>query len=421
MKIKINIAEVMILVGVITLLFYSSDPVKHTDSFRYLSGSLLDPPMYGTIIYILHTLFGTLKSIIVFQTLSIGFSIIYFTRTMSNIFNLDSITKIIVSFFLFIPILQFYDNLLTEPLSYALSLLFVSLSIKLIYNFNIKNIIWSTIFATALLLTRNQFIFLYPVILLFFLGIFFLNNSKKDIAKLLVSSFFIIFIAHNSIIFLNTYKNQNSFDVNYVKKSDKWTESLAYVTLGPSYFLYIDAIYISSTKDVNLFENQNVQKTLTKIFDEMNDRQSLIKYYDGRGHFGKSFSDIRDFSHPLLLDLAIQKNTSLNNLKKEIYITLITANFTKYIKQIFKKFYDSTWLFVFIPFFMLLAGFIAFLNNKSKFSLLMIFLSIFTLGNHSVIYLFGRVQPRYFIYTDFILLVFIFILFSIFLQKKNKI
>lgn len=421
MKIKINIADVMILFGVLTLLFYSSDPVERTDSFRYLSGSLLDPPMYTKIISILQKLFGTLKSVIVFQTLSIGFGIIYFTRTMSNIFVLDNITKILVSFFLFIPILQFYNNLLTEALGYAFSLLFVSLSIKLIYNFNIKNLIWSMIFAIALLLTRNQFIFLYPVILLFFLGIFILNISKKGIAKLLISSFFIILIAHNSLIFLNTYNNQNSFNDKYVNKDDTWTESLTYVTLGPSYFLYIDSIYISNTKDVRLFENQNIQKTLTKIFDEMNARQSLIKYYDGRGHFGKSFSDIRDFSNPLLIELATQKNTSLSNLKREIYLTLIYANFTKYINQIFKKFYDSTWLFVMIPFFMLIAGFIAFLKNKSRFSLLIIFLSIFTLGNHSVVYLFGRVQPRYLIYTDFILIVFIFILINFFLQKKNKI
>ena len=421
MKIKNNITEVMILVGVFALLFYSSNPVERTDSIRYLNGSLLDPPMYSTIISILQTLFGTLKSVIVFQTLSIGLSIIYFVRTISNIFNLDYIIKFFVSFFLFIPIIQFYDNVLTEPISYALSILFVSLSIKLIYNFNNKNLIWSMIFATALLLTRNQFIFLYPVILLFFLGIFILNNSNKNIGKLLIFSFFVIFIAHNSIIFLHTFKNQNFFNDAYVNKNDKWTESLTYVSLGPSYFIYIDAIYISNIKDVELFENQKLKKTLTKIFDEMNNRQSLVKYYNGRGHFSKSLSDIRDFSNPLLLEIADQQNTSLSTLKRKISIKLITANFGKYIKQIFKKFYDSTWLFVFIPFFMLLAGFISFLKNKSKFSLLVIFLSTFTLGNHSVVYLFGRVQPRYLIYTDFILLVFIFILFSVFLQKKNKI
>ena len=148
----------------------------------------------------------------------------------------------------------------------------------------------------------------------------------------------------------------------------------------------------------------------------MNYRKSLSEYYNGRGHFSKSLTDIRDISNPLLLELAAKK-TGLSKLKREISITLISANFVKYLKLIFKKFYDSTWLFVFIPFFMLLAGFISFLNNKSKFSLV-IFLSIFTLSNHSVVYLFGRVQPRYLIYTDFILLVFILILFSVFLKEE---
>ena len=191
--------------------------------------------------------------------------------------------------------------------------------------------------------------------------------------------------------------------------------------MGPSYFVFIDAIYVSSIKDVKLFENKNLQKILIKIFDEMNNRQSLVKYYDGRGHFAKSFSDIRDYSNPLLLELASEKNTSLSKLKREISIILISANFGKYIKQIFKKFYDTNWLFVFIPLFMLIAALINFLKDKSPHSLLLIFISTFTLANHSVVYLFGRIQPRYLIYSDFILLIFIFILFSVFLQNIKTI
>ena len=42
-------------------------------------------------------------------------------------------------------------------------------------------------------------------------------------------------------------------------------------------------------EDTNLFVDQNIKETLTKIFDEMNERKSLIEYYDGRGHFCKSF------------------------------------------------------------------------------------------------------------------------------------
>ena len=107
MKIKNNLMEIMIFGGVFILLYYSSDPIYRSDSGRYLNGSLLDPPMYSSILIILQKLFGNLKSVVIFQTLLIYLGIIYFTRTISKIFKLDTVIKIIVSLFLFLPIIQF--------------------------------------------------------------------------------------------------------------------------------------------------------------------------------------------------------------------------------------------------------------------------------------------------------------------------
>ena len=143
-----------------------------------------------------------------------------------------------------------------------------------------------------------------------------------------------------------------------------------------------------------------------------------MEHYNGRGHFGSSFQILKDLSNFFLYNLAIKKNTTVIDLKKKIAIKLIKKNYKRYIKHLFKKFYDSTWLFLFLPLFIMLAAFPNFLKQKSNFSLFVLFLSAFTLANHSIVYLFGRVQPRYLIYTDFILLIFIFIFFYIFLQKK---
>jgi hypothetical protein len=400
--------EFLILAGVILLLFYSSDPILYPDSPRYISGSLLDPPLYSTIIKVMLLIFGTLNSVVVLQALFVSLSIIYFTRTVAVHFSMHTMTKTLISLFLFIPILQFYNVMLTEPLSYAFSLFFVSFVLKLIFNFNSQNLIWSTVFAISLLLTRSQFMFLYPVILLLYLGILFLLKSKKTLAWLAVS-FLSIFLVHNSLIFLNEYAKKDSLNI----------DSISHDSLGPFFYTYIDAIYISSAKDIQLFENQNSQQTLSKIFKEMESRKALMKHYNGRGHFGLSLGHIKNYSKSLLKDLANQQNTEVISIKKNISIKLIKANFEKYIKHIFKKFYDSSWLFVFVPFSMLLAGLISFLKYKSNFSLLVLFISTFSLANHSVVYLFGRVQPRYFIYTDFVLLIFIFILLNIFLQKKD--
>jgi len=404
--IKNNIIEILVAVGMVLILLYSSSPDIYPDSERFLGGNLHDPPLYSTIIYIMQLIFKSLNSVIILQTLFVGFGIIYFTRTVAIHFNLDIIIKSIVALFLFIPILQFYNSLITEPISYAFSLLFVSFVIKLIYNFSIQNIVWSTIFVIVLLLTRNQFLFLYPVVLLLYLGILILYSSKKTFAWLLIS-FLSIFIIHNASINLNKYMKKDHFEKSLLNNK------------GIFFFTYIDAIYISTDKDIELFENENIQNTLTLILNKLNNEKAIVKYYDNRGHYSLSLKKIRNYSDILLENLALKENTTVINLKKQISIKIITANFGKYIKHIFKKFYDSTWLFVFVPFFMMLASLIGFIKYKSKDSLLILFLSTFALANHSVVYLFGRVQPRYLIYTDFVILVFIFITFIIFLKKQN--
>ena len=408
-KIKENIIAILVLSGTLLLLLYSSEPNVHPDSNRYLSGSLHDPPLYSTLIKIITILFGSLQFVIIFQTLLISLGIIFFIKSFESTVDLEIGIKIIISIFLFLPIIQFYNNLLTEPISYALSLFFVSFVIKLIYNFNYKNLIWTSILIVALLVTRNQFMFLYPVILIVYIGILIIDNSKKK--SWLIISFISIFLIHNTIINLNKTINEEDFKNNYLEKN----------YTGVYFFTYIDSIYISSVEDIKLFENQKLRITLKEIFKEMDKSKSLAKYYNGRGHFGLSLKNIRNYSKPLLEDLSNKEN-SLISIKKNISTKLIKANFGKYIKHIFKKFYDSTWLFIFVPLFLLMAAAISFNKYKSHFSLLTIFLSLFALGNHSVIYLFGRVQPRYFIYSDFILLIFIFIIFfSLLTNKKEKI
>ena len=135
-KIKNYLVEIFVTIGILAILVYSSNPDIYPDSQRYLSGSLHDPPMYSKIIALMQFIFGNLNSVIVFQSLLLGFGIIYISRTVTIHLNLDLKTKSIISLFLFLPILQFYNHLLTESISYALSLLFVSFVVKLIYNFN---------------------------------------------------------------------------------------------------------------------------------------------------------------------------------------------------------------------------------------------------------------------------------------------
>ena len=416
MKIKNNFEELLIVVGALILLFYSHDPIFYPDSTRYLNMSILDPPFYSTVIYIMNSIFGSLTSLVILQTGLIVFSIIFFTRTLTIHFNLDNLTKLFVIFFLFLPAIKFYNSIITEPFAYAFSILFVSFITKLIFNFSNQNLIWSTILTIILLLTRNQFLFLYPLIIIVYIGVLILGKNVK-IFYLLVASLFSIFIIHNSLIFLNSSLKKNIFFDEH--KSASKFETLSFVNQGPFNFIFFDAIYISTIKDIELFDNQNLQKTLVYIFKTLDERKCLSEYYNSRGHYALCLRQIKYTSDRLISGLAINEDTSVVKLKKKISLKLINANFNKYIKHIFKKFYDTTWLFIFLPFLILLTGLISLIKQKSRLSLICIFFSTFALANHSVVYLFGRVQPRYLIYTDIILLVFIFVLLNFFFQKKD--
>ena len=296
MKNNYYIADFFLLLGTLSLLFYSSDPVFHIDSARYIKQSFMDPPIYSTVIIVLEYIFGTLNSVVIFQTLFILFGIVFFTRNVTKYFNLSLQVKIIIYFFLFLPILQFYRNLLTEPLGYAFSLFFITFIIKLIFNFKYQNLIGCTLFSAVLLLLRNQFIFIYPFLIFIYIGILILNKPNKTFNYLLLSFISLLFI-QNSLNFLN----------NYVKKDIIKLDIKVKESSGPYFFTYFDAIYISSKDDLDVFEDENLKEVLLNIFIEMDNRKSLVKHYDGRGHFGLSLNEISDYSSTPLENLAVEK------------------------------------------------------------------------------------------------------------------
>ena len=67
---------------------------------------------------------------------------------------------------------------------------------------------------------------------------------------------------------------------------------------GHTTLLYFDAIYISDSKEIELFENENIKKTLSQIYEEMNNSKALSKHYNGRPFWFKctnSKGDLKKF------------------------------------------------------------------------------------------------------------------------------
>lgn len=410
-NIKRHSIDLILLIITMVLLIYSTEPVIQGDSRRYLSYNFSDPPLIPWFVKITLYLFGSLKAIVILQTLAIYFGVVKFTKTISKYFDIKILTKLFIALFLFIPIINFYRHILSESLSYAFFFFFASYIIKLIFNFKIKNVLCVTLFAVILLNLRSQFIFIYLIIFIIYLSIFIINKEKTF--SFLLISFISIFLIHNTLTKVNHYILQNFFKEKVTYKNQERN--------GPFNYIFIDAIYISTIEDAELLEDDKIKNTTIQIFEKMHNEKSLQEYYNGRGHFGLSFAMIRDYSNLSLNELALNINVSIYDLKKEISLTLLSKNFFKYLKFIFKKFYDSTWLFVIVPVLLFIPALINFIKYRTQFSLVIVFFSSFALANHSIVYLFGRVQPRYLIYSDFALLVIIFLVFiHAFKKSTNK-
>ena len=87
---------------------------------------------------------------------------------------------------------------------------------------------------------------------------FFYKSFKKKTFKLLIISFLSIFIIHNSLVILNEYKNKEILKEENVSSNNHGV-----------FFTFIDAIYISTSEDSELFKNQKLRETVYLIFKEM--------------------------------------------------------------------------------------------------------------------------------------------------------
>ena len=171
--------RISVITAIFVLLFSSSEPIIYGDSSRYLEPSLRGSILYSLMIDSLTLLFRSLTAVVVLQALLIGFAIIYFIETISDCFDFNNVTKIIIILILFLPIPSFYRNILTEAMTYAITIFLVSSMINLIYNFELRSLVKVSIFTLLLLISKKQFLFLIPVVFVTYFGIFLMNKTKS--------------------------------------------------------------------------------------------------------------------------------------------------------------------------------------------------------------------------------------------------
>ena len=109
-NIKRHSIDLILLIITMVLLIYSTEPVIQGDSRRYLSYNLSDPPLIPWFVKITLYLFGSLKAIVILQTLAIYFGVVKFTKTISKYFDINILTKLFIALFYLFRLLTFTDT-----------------------------------------------------------------------------------------------------------------------------------------------------------------------------------------------------------------------------------------------------------------------------------------------------------------------
>lgn len=178
--------------------FFSKGPVLYPDSLEYMVQAKYLPALYPTLLYGLHMLFGDayLWITVLLQTvLAIG-SIIWLTEILVQLFQVQN--RIIEFFILLMLVGTFFvDNLnlmdgyetcnlwiLTEGICYPLFFIFVGLSIRLLKNCNIHNLLALLMICGLLTLCRQQMMACFAMAILYIVYLtLFRKIAKKDIIR----------------------------------------------------------------------------------------------------------------------------------------------------------------------------------------------------------------------------------------------
>lgn len=411
------------LVAAASIYILSREIIMHPDSTGYLLGSVIRSPVYPVFLQIVkitgeHIFFPLLT----FIQLIIGlYAIQTFSVFLFRIFNLDKWHWFAIFVFLFSPYLigiRGANAVVSEALAYPLFLIVSKYLIEAIYYLKFRSFLLAFATTSLLILTRSQFLFLYPLIalLLIYIAIFEIKFRTlfKKIAFWFLTSIILTITLEMSYHFLAHGK--------FIR------------TPFTGIQLATNALYVSSVKDSVNINNEHYRSIFVKIMKEA-DSQNLTqsKRFKNMGfysHYEISYNDLcwRTIFPTIKANIQYKNETQLFTKVDKITLSLskimITKNFKSFLKiyiynayNCFGGFINSIWI--------LLLSFTTlrwlFMDRNNKIALIL----LFVLGLHwSNVLLISLVEPaivRYVFYTQTLLFVLVFIFCIEFLKKKLEV
>ncbi len=281
-KININFLKFIISFFLLLLIIVNGG-IIHPDTKSYLDFAMQRPLIYPIFLYLFDTIWST-HIILILTCGLIGLvSAHLLSKKINSIFFTSNLIEVFYFLILLLPyIINEYlvaNYLLAESISYPLFMLFLYYSISVLEsNYQKHNIIKLLIISSLLILTRGQFVIIYPAIVI--LGIYSLIIQKKKKFLFIILSILAFFIT-------------NIVDSSYhLIKHGKFEK-----TNFGGYMLSGNALYSSLPSDSTLFENsdrelfknisENIEKNKLRYTFVINETDQNRKI-----HYFESFDNI---------------------------------------------------------------------------------------------------------------------------------
>lgn len=373
------------------------------DSNSYLSHHIIRPPLYPLFIDFVQLVSRThYLTVLLLSQLTIGFLAAYiFCSFIKRSFKLPLWVTFVLSLFCLYPyIYQNAGNLiLSEGLAYPLFLIAMRFCLEGILYRNSRSIVLAIVFSIPLVLTRGQFLFLYPVLAATLLYLFVFAAGIR--AKAL----FLIMVFLSSIIITNLTERT----YNYVLH-----QHFVVAPFSGVQFL-TTALYVAKEDDAKLFNSPSLSRLFlsvyTKMMQQKVNQESYPKvnsiYPTYAAHFAMSYNTICwNILIPEISSQVLHKTgkpdkddwITVNRITSSMAFTLVKANLGRFIHFYILNFISGLRSFILnVP---ALFSLVLIATTRNRITELFFFVSLLHFANIALVALVEAPLTRYLMYTQ---------------------
>lgn len=369
------------------------------DSSHYLGNSPIRSPLYPLILDLYHQFFEVGNyTVLIFLQIGLGLAaVIYLARTLQNLFKLPEWTTFVFTIVLWSPYFfgdyKFGNAVLTEAVCYPLYMLLFAFLVKGLCKKQPKELYKVIGCLVLLMLTRRQFLFVYPLFAIGLAYAWWFFKDRKPLYKVLA-----VFVL--SIVVTDLLERSYAY-MNHGKFS-----TVPFV----GFQLSVAPLYFSQNSDAELFEEPLVRELFIEVHKRMTDKGITYETFDPRvmDFYGHHYAG----SYNPICWLVVRKVLAERGINDWYEIDRITMQWSKvlllkrpldHIKLFFhavKEKMGGYYLMLLHIVLLTVSFFACLLRQNLVLSTVTLFATLATFGNYTLVSLVEPILRRYASYTE---------------------